>query len=431
MFHVHAQESQSGGGVGPVDGKVRRSNFVFFYVDDALSLDAQELVAGRVGLVNARQPFAVSALTGAAEALTRTEWNALLEIPSSEWRPIAEVPIDFERIGHLVQRGILLSDLADVELDRVHRREENLSAMEWNPFAALYHFMTQWDDIRVVESADPDAIDSGAAGPGGEAATIEPTMADFVARYGNPPPAFYRRDDAAGTIELPLVRPAHPLYDILDRRRTSRAFDMKSPLAIEELATVLYATFGCHAWAPVHGDIIAVGKTSPSGGGLHPVEVYPLVLNVEGLDCGLYHYDVRRHRLEIIERMSRPEARRLADEFAAGQGFVSEAHVVLVMTARFYRNYWKYRRHPRAYAVVLMDAAHLSQTLYLVCTERGLGAFVTAAINGRNIERTLKLDGISEGAIALSGFGIPAATDRTSGPRFVPYDPVRSPDEAP
>jgi putative peptide maturation dehydrogenase len=408
VFCVHEKAL----GVGPVDSGIRRSKFVFFYIDDAFSLDVQQLMAGRVGLVHVRQPFAVSALTGATEALTRTEWNALLEIPTSEWLPSAEVPIDSERLGHLVRRGILLSDVADVELDRVLRREENLSATEWNPFAALYHFMTQWDDVRVVES-------------------IEPTMADFLATYGDPPPAFHRRDDAVGTVELPLVSHAHPLYDILDRRRTCRTFDMDSPLAIEDLATVLYAAFGCHTWAPVHEDIIAVGKTSPSGGGLHPIEVYPLVLNVEGLDCGLYHYQVRGHQLEIIERMSRPEARRLADEFAAGQSFVSEAHVVLIMTARFYRNYWKYRRHPRAYAVVLMDAAHLSQTLYLVCTERRLGAFITAAINGRNIERRLKLDGIAEGAIALSGFGIPAVSDRTSEPRFIPYDPVRSLDEAP
>lgn len=388
-------------------------------------------MAGRVSLVNVRQPFAVSALTGAAEALTRMEWNALLEIPTGEWLPSAEVPIDSERIGHLVRRGILLSDLADVELDGVLRREKDLSATVWNPFAALYHFMTQWDDVRVVESGNPGEVDSGVSSPSAMAASIEPTMADFVATYGDPPPAFHRRDDAVGTIELPRVSHTHPLYDILDRRRTCRAFDMDSPLAIEDLATVLYAAFGCHTWAPVHGDIIAVGKTSPSGGGLHPIEVYPFVLNVEGLDCGLYHYQVESHRLEIIERMSRPEARRLADEFAAGQGFVSEAHVVLVMTARFYRNYWKYRRHPRAYAVVLMDAGHLSQTLYLVCTERGLGAFITAAINGRNIERRLKLDGIAEGAIALSGFGIPAVSGRTSEPHFVPFDPVRALGEAP
>lgn len=425
MLHVYAQGPPSGdGGVSPIDGRVRRSKFVFFYVDDALSFDTRELLKGRLSLRNARQPFAVSALTGATEALTRKEWICLLEIPATEWRSIAEVALEPERIGHFARRGILLSDLEDAELDRIRGREDALAATEWNPFAALYHFMTQWDDIRVLEGADSGGVSESA--PGATTVATEPTIADFVAAYGKPPPAFHARYDAIDTVQLPLVRPAHPLYDVLSRRRTRRAFDHETPLAIEELASVLYASFGCHGLAPVYEDIIAVGKTSPSGGGLHPVEAYPLLLNVEGLASGLYHYDVQRHCLKTIERMETSEARRLADEFAAGQGFVSKAHVVLILTARYYRNYWKYRRHPRSYAVVLMDAAHLSQTLYLVCTERGLGAFITAAFNGKNIERRLKLDGVTEGAVALLGFGIPASTDPISGPRFLPYDPLRS-----
>ncbi len=424
MLHVHAQDHPSrGGGIGPIDGRVRRSKFVFFYVDDALSLDTRELLRGRIGLLDARQPFAVSALTGATEALTSKEWRCLLEIPATEWRSIAEVALEPERIGHFARQGILLSDMENPELDLIRRREDDLNGTAWNPFAALYHFMTQWDNVRVLEGADSGGV-SGSV-PGATSSAIEPTMADFVAAYGKPPPAFHARDDAIETVELPLVRPAHPLYDVLGSRRTRRAFDHVTPLAKEQLAAVLYASFGCHALAPVYEDIIAVGKTSPSGGGLHPVEVYPLLLNVEGIASGLYHYDVQRHCLKTIERMATSDARQLADEFAAGQGFVSRAHVVLILTARYYRNYWKYRRHPRSYAVVLMDAAHLSQTLYLVCTERGLGAFITAAFNGKNIERRLRLDGVTEGAVALLGFGIPAPTDPVSGPRFLPYDPLR------
>jgi hypothetical protein len=49
----------------------------------------------------------------------------------------------------------------------------------------------------------------------------------------------------------------------------------------------------------------------------------------------------------------------------AGQSFFGAAHVSFVLTARFARNHWKYRGHDRAYAGMLMDAAHLSQTLYL------------------------------------------------------------------
>jgi hypothetical protein len=55
-----------------------------------------------------------------------------------------------------------------------------------------------------------------------------------------------------------------------------------------------------------------------------------------------------------------------------------------------------------------MDAAHLSQTLYLVCADVGLGAFVTLAINSRDIEQGLGVDGVREGVIAMAGCGLRA-----------------------
>ena len=77
-----------------------------------------------------------------------------------------------------------------------------------------------------------------------------------------------------------------------------------------------------------------------------------------------------------------------------GQSYFGTAAVSFVLTARFYRNHWKYRRHQKAYAGILMDAAHLSQTLYLVSDDLGLGAYVTIAINARDIEARLGLDGV-------------------------------------
>ncbi len=71
-----------------------------------------------------------------------------------------------------------------------------------------------------------------------------------------------------------------------------------------------------------------------------------------------------------------------------------------------------------------MDAAHLSQTFYLVCGELGLGAFITAAINSSNIEEKLGLDGFIEGALAICGCGTPAEQDLVD-PEFRPYSPRR------
>jgi SagB-type dehydrogenase family enzyme len=139
------------------------------------------------------------------------------------------------------------------------------------------------------------------------------------------------------------------------------------------------------------------------------VEAYPIVSNVRDVEPGIYHFDGRDHALTLLEPLAADEARRTATTFMCGQSYFGRAHVSCVLTARFYRNHWKYRRHDKAYTGILMDAAHLSQTLYLVSTDLGLGAFVTVAINSLDIEERLGLDGAEEGVVAIVGCGPRAA----------------------
>jgi SagB-type dehydrogenase family enzyme len=101
------------------------------------------------------------------------------------------------------------------------------------------------------------------------------------------------------------------------------------------------------------------------------------------------------------------------------------------LAARFDRAFWKYRNHPKAFGALLMDAAHLSQTLYLVATELGLGAFVTAAINNVDIEERLGLDGYEEGVLAVCGCGRPAAEPSPFDPEFVPLTRAERPGASP
>jgi SagB-type dehydrogenase family enzyme len=121
-------------------------------------------------------------------------------------------------------------------------------------------------------------------------------------------------------------------------------------------------------------------------------------------------------------RLERSEAEEWADEFTAGQSYPRSVQALFVMTSRFYRNFWKYRNHQETYGVLLMDAAHLSQTFYLVCTDLGLGPFVTGAINSVNIDKRLGLDGFEEGAIIVCGCGKPAEIDLIDSD-FRPYVP--------
>jgi SagB-type dehydrogenase family enzyme len=169
--------------------------------------------------------------------------------------------------------------------------------------------------------------------------------------------------------------------------------------------------------------VTTLKRTSPSAGGFHPVEAYPLIVAVDGLDSGLYPYNAADHALELLVPFGLDEARAAGTTFVCGQTYFGDAHVLLVLTARFDRAFWKYRNHRKALTALMMDAAHLSQTLYLVATELGLGAFVTAAVNNFDIEERLGLDGYREGVLAVCGFGRPAEDRSPFDPEFLPFVP--------
>jgi putative peptide maturation dehydrogenase len=219
------------------------------------------------------------------------------------------------------------------------------------------------------------------------------------------------------------VRREGALYETLALRKTSRTFDRSRPVTEEQLAVLLRETFGAQGYAEIVDGVYGLRKTSPSGGGLHPVEAYPLVVDVPGVEAGLYHYAVGRHALELVEPLAEAEARDLAVSLVCGQEWFRDASVHVLLSARFERSFWKYRRHEKAYAVVLMDAAHLSQTFALVGAELGLGTFVTAAVNGGDADARLGLDGLAEGTLAVVGCGGLVEESSYLQPEFLPYVP--------
>jgi putative peptide maturation dehydrogenase len=390
--------------------QVRRTRYLFVYPEDRRWLDVAALLRGEARVSPLRQIFAISILAAEEFPLSSAELEALFEVPSDRWVETTALAADADCVKSLVRRGLLLSDEATDHAAEFRRRDERLSSDSWHIYSALFHFLTRWRGVDLGVEAD---------GTGDERNLTEA----WIREFGEPPAHFHSVPNPLRVEELPLVRREGGLYDALACRRTVRSFDVEQMLPVEQLGIVLDYAFGCHRYLPVADDVVAVGKTSPSGGSLHPTEVYPLVLRVEGLEPGLYHYHVGRHALELMEPMTLEAAAGLAETFTSHQGFAQGAHALFVLSARFYRSFWKYRRHKRAYSVLLLDAGHLSQTLYLVCADLGLGAFVTAAVNGIDIEERLGLDGIREGVLAVCGCGIPAADSSKDEPRFLPYVP--------
>jgi len=333
-------------------------------------------------------------------------------VPQRRWIDVDDDGL----ITFLCKRGLLLSADVAEPLAGLRRRDEQLADLGWLPAAAVYHFATRarGGDLRL----DADDLEEF-----GEIATASDAAAGrFVDRHGPPPPAFHSAQQDGARVDLPLAPRQGSLYDALAARKTTRGFDRSRPLTLEQLAALLYEVFGCRGYARLHPEIAVLKKGSPSAGSLHPVEAYPLVRHVDGLAPGLYHYSVRDHALEPVVELTEGDARDELATFTAGQVYFASAAVAFVLTARFRRSFWKYREHPTAYATLLMDAAHLSQTLYLVGADLGLGTFFTNVINDKNIDDRLGLDGIEESALAVCGCGHSSGRSRLE-PQFEPYVP--------
>jgi putative peptide maturation dehydrogenase len=301
---------------------------------------------------------------------------------------------DERDVRALVDAGLLLPVEADPQDDRA-ARDATMRDVAWWPPAAIAQAHGGWDGIDIQARNEVGLMLSSE---------------QMVEAFGTPPRHEYRRADAT----LALAPPRRREFDaLLAQRKTCRNFDPDAEVSAADLATMLHRVWGAIGTLELAPGAIAVKKNSPAGGGLHAVEAYVLVQRAEGLAPGLYHYLALEHALEPLRSLTKEEAADFAHRFVAGQNWFANVPVMVVMTARFDRLFWKYRRHTKAWRVVHLDVGHLSQTMYLSAADLGLGAFVTAAINDRLVEPTLGLKPMQEGAIAIVGFG-PRAAEKTT-----------------
>ncbi|MFC1421408.1 SagB/ThcOx family dehydrogenase [Streptacidiphilus cavernicola] len=199
------------------------------------------------------------------------------------------------------------------------------------------------------------------------------------------------------------------LEQTLRSRRTTRSLDPHQPMTASQLATLLRWTAGPLHQVPGQGLHPAMLKASPSGGSRHAVEVYPVVLNVEGVAPGIYHYHCGEHALDPV-RPGPPDLDELV-HWCGGQSYVRNSGVLFLYTAVLERTAWKYRMG-RVYRSLYTELGHISQTAYLVGTALGLGAYFTAATRDEPVEQALGLDWSQEVLLGLNGFGLPTAAER-------------------
>lgn len=301
-----------------------------------------------------------------------------------EWRTLDDiveaVPFGSRAAIARAVQGLVARDL----LERSDKpRDPRIARMEafdpWNPEAGFFHTATR--TVRFW----PTAVARRVA-----AAKAEHTPVPRPAKR-------YR-----GVTEIPLpVPPDGDWKATLRGRRTWRRYS-SAPVSREDVGTVLGLAAGIQFWAKGLGGQVPM-KTSPSGGARHPIETYVLVQRVSGVTPGIYHYSADRH---VLERLRGPVSRARIRKYVPHSGYFAAAPVMVFFTAVFERQLWRYP-YSRAYRAALIEAGHVCQTLLLTATRLGLAPFSLMGLDDAEIERDLRIDGVTEAVLYAAGFGRP------------------------
>ena len=373
--------------------KIRRCAVLYIEPREELAIDWAALLAGSSTLAATMRWITMAPHLDREIEVDGAEVVALGGLSQTVWRERGECEQRFGAacIARLLELGLLIGD--DPEHAAARERDDILRATHWRPLAALGHTFARWHDV------------------GTETGMHAPSFQQLLDSYGPPPPPTLDLGTSDSALKLPAAA-SGILDETLFKRYTGRNFDQQATLSLPVVARLLQRTFGAQELRQVGPHTHVLKKTSPSGGGLHPVEAFVLAQRIDGVTPGLYHYHPIEHELRPLRAMDHEEAAALALQMVADQQWLADAPMQVVLVARLERSFWKYRNHHKAYRATAIDAGHLSQTFYLLAAEAGLPAFITAAINEVEIERVLELDQLRHAVIAVCGCG-PAS----GGPR--------------
>jgi SagB-type dehydrogenase family enzyme len=198
--------------------------------------------------------------------------------------------------------------------------------------------------------------------------------------------------------KIPLPNPEFgdsiSFWNVIKNRQSTRKFK-NEPLSTMELSLLLFGMNGLTRKYPRFAF-----RTVPSAGGLYPIETYPVINNVGGLNSGVYHYNIQEHSLELLKP---GDFREEVTEGCLGQTIIYKSAINFIWTAVIDRSKWKYLQ--RCYRYIYLDAGHIGQNFYLIAEALNLGACTIGAIYDDELNQLVQIDGFNETTIYVGVIG--------------------------
>ncbi len=181
-------------------------------------------------------------------------------------------------------------------------------------------------------------------------------------------------------------------FHALTRSRRSHRDYRGLPLARRDFDALLNTACGVTGVLPWAGREVKL-RAYPSSGALYAVEIYPVVLRVEGLEPAVYHYRASENVLEVARPALDPSLL-VGAALPVERGMVAGAAALVCLAGCFPRHERKYGEG--GYRMLVAEAGHISQNLILAATALGLSARPFGGVFDDLLNHDLGLDGSDE-----------------------------------
>ncbi len=171
------------------------------------------------------------------------------------------------------------------------------------------------------------------------------------------------------------------LEEAIARRRSVRDFTPES-ISQSQLSQILWAAQGI-------SDTGEKLRTVPSAGATYPLEFFVVCggNGINGIDGGVYHYNMGRHSLTLHYA---GDVRPALAKAALGEESIYQAPLDIVICALYERTAMRYGARGERY--VHIEVGHAGQNIYLQATALGLATVAIGAFYDETVQEVLRLD---------------------------------------
>lgn len=198
-------------------------------------------------------------------------------------------------------------------------------------------------------------------------------------------------------------------HTLVTSRRSRRDYTGES-VRRQDLDALLHAACGVTGSLPWAEREVKL-RAYPSSGALYAVEIYPVILRVDGLTPGVYHYSAVESLLELVRPL---DVDRLVQAALPVERKMLAGSAALVCLAG------SFRRHERKYGeggyrMLVAEAGHISQNLVLAATGLGLSARPFGGVFDTLLNQDLGLESSDEQFLLSVLVGHTAGNSKING----------------